>query len=185
MTSASTHRLFFALWPDDEVREALVKGLMQTPQYQMHGRIMDPANLHITLHFIGNVSSEQKDCLRQAAQSIRGEAFKLRLDYYGHFYRARVFWMGCRQVPDELKNLYQELGVALERCNYQMERRPYAPHVTLMRKLNRPGDMPQPQVIEWPVRAFALVQSETQPEGVRYKVMDYYPLQVTPMVQGD
>jgi len=170
------HRLFFALWPGDEIRKQIVRAFAQTPQYNMPGRVMRPSNLHITLHFIGNVSSEQKDCLHQAAQTVKGEACTMRLDYYGHFYRARVFWLGCREIPQSLSTLYQDLGSALQACAYQMERRPYAPHVTLMRKLKRPGEMITPQAIEWPINEFVLVESVPVEQGVEYRVIERYPL---------
>ena len=172
------HRIFFALWPPDEIRQGIVDAFKQTPQYPMRGRVMDPANLHITLHFIGNVSREQKDCLHRAAQTVNPETCRLKLDYYGHFYRARVFWIGCREIPEPLKNLYQNLGAALTACDYRMERRPYAPHVTLMRKLNRPGEMILPQPIEWPINEFVMVESKTRAEGVRYEVAERYRISV-------
>ncbi len=168
------HRIFFALWPPDETRQYIVDAFMQTPQYRMRGRIMDPANLHITLHFIGNVDSERRACLHRAAQSVKVEACRLKLDYYGHFYRARVFWIGCRETPRQLKYLHRDLGATLKSCDYRTERRPYAPHLTLMRKLNRPGEMIRPEPIEWPIDEFVMVESTTLAEGVRYDVVERY-----------
>jgi 2'-5' RNA ligase len=172
----SKHRLFFALWPGDEIRQQIVSAFTLTPQYKMRGRIMQPSNLHITLHFIGSVSEDQKHCLHQAAQTVTGETCTLQLDYYGHFYRARVFWLGCHEIPETLSALYQNLGSALQTCDYRMERRPYAPHVTLMRKLNRPGEMITPQPIEWPINEFVLVESVPVELGVEYRVIERYPL---------
>ena len=171
------HRLFFALWPSDEVRQQIVSAFARTPQYKMRGRIMQPSNLHITLHFIGNVNDDQKACLHQVAQSIRAEACPLQLDTYGHFYRARVFWLGCRVIPESLKQLYRNLGSALKACGYEMERRPYAPHVTLMRKLLRPGDIITPEPVDWPIEEFVLVESRTAEHGFEYHVIERYPLE--------
>ncbi len=170
------HRLFFALWPDDETRTLIVKTFKQAPQSRLKGRIINPANLHLTLHFIGNTTTEMLECLHQAAQTVTGKPFQLNFDRYGHFYRARVFWMGCTHTPEALTNLYQDLGTALSQCDYTAEPRPYAPHLTLMRKLNKPGDLESFQPISWQVNAFVLVESVSTEQGVHYEVIQHYPL---------
>lgn len=135
-------------------------------------------NLHMTLHFIGNVDGATRDCLHRAAQRITGEAFELQLDRYGHFYRARVFWMGCEHTPGALQALYQNLGETLAPCGYSLEHRPFAPHVTLLRKLDNPGDMIRPAPILWLVNDFVLVESVPVEGGVDYRVIERYALSV-------
>ena len=169
-------RLFFALWPDDQVRQQMVAAFRQAPQFALAGRKMQPANLHMTLHFIGNVDTEKRDCLHQAAQTVRAKPCQLQLDRFGHFYQARVFWLGCQHIPEELQALYRDLGEALSACDYQLEHRPYAPHITLMRKLLKPGGMMAPQPITWSVEEFVLVESVPVPQGVEYRVIQHYPL---------
>ena len=176
MDKEHTIRIFFALWPDDDVRQQIIEAFMHSPQYKKKGRVIRPENIHATLHFIGNVTEESKSCMHQAAQSIKSSPFSLTLDRYGHFYKARVLWMGCYQLPDEAKNLYRELGDALKQCEYQPESRPFVPHVTLMRKLVKPGEFADFEPIEWTCNDFVLVQSKTIPEGVQYEVIERYPL---------
>ncbi|MDH5571901.1 MAG: RNA 2',3'-cyclic phosphodiesterase [Gammaproteobacteria bacterium] len=173
---ANARRIFFALWPDDAVRQQIYDTFNQSPQSKLNGRIMRPNNLHITLHFIGNVSDEKINCLHQQARQLAAESFVLNLDHYGYFYKPRVFWMGCHQVPDNLKKLYKELGILFHGCNYEVENRPYAPHITLMRKLNRPGDLESFSPISWQLNDFVMVESVTCAEGVEYKVLQRYPL---------
>lgn len=170
------HRLFFALWPEDETRALIVNTFKQAPQSRLKGRIINPDNLHLTLHFIGNATTEMLDCLHQAAQTVTGRSFQLNFDRYGHFYKARVFWMGCTQTPEALTHLYQDLGTALSQCDYIAESRPYAPHLTLMRKLNKPGELDNFQAIPWQVNDFVLVESISTDHGVYYEVIRRYPL---------
>lgn len=142
----------------------------------MPGRKLASSNYHITLHFIGNVSAEQQSCLHLAAQSVSASGVSLCLDHYGHFSKPRVLWMGCKDVPESLTQLQQRLGQALSVCGYEPEARIYTPHVTLMRKLSRPGDLPSMVGINWQSNEFVLVESTSSLEGVQYKVIEHYPL---------
>ena len=47
-----TNRLFFALWPTEQVRRSIVDAALPLSS-QLEGRSIRPQNLHITLHFIG------------------------------------------------------------------------------------------------------------------------------------
>ena len=176
MKPSAKRRLFFALWPQDEVRDRIVQEFKQTPQSSMNGRCVSPSNYHITLHFIGNADSELQQCLHREAQTVVADGFQLVLDFYGHFYKPRVFWLGCRHIPEPLVRFQKQLGEALSRCGYQADSRVYAPHVTLMRKLTRPGDLSPVSAIQWPVNEFVLVESKSIPQGVQYAVIERYPL---------
>lgn len=170
-----TRRLFFALWPSDQVRHNIVQTIDQLP-HKIKGREIKPQNLHITLHFVGLVTEENKDCMHAAAQSVSAAAFKCHLDCIGHFSRAKIFWMGCRKSPVELIQLHNKLGAAIEHCAYQQEKRVYAPHVTLKRKCLNPGANQMDFSIPWMVDEFVLVESVTHPSGVEYRVIEKYPL---------
>ena len=61
-------------------------------------------------------------------------------------------------------------------CDYQSEKRVYAPHVTLMRKLTKPGDFSEIDHIAWQVNEFVLVESVPVDGGVKYEVIENYPL---------
>jgi len=170
-----THRLFFALWPPVQVRQPIVETFSQLPQ-SFKGRIIQPHNLHVTLHFIGSVADEVKDCMHEKAQSIQADSFAYALDCFGSFKRAKILWMGHQQLPDELEQLYQKLAVALEPCGYKSEKRVYTPHVTLMRKCTQSVDVQPDFSIPWFVDEFVLVESYTGQYGVNYQVIEKYPL---------
>ncbi|MFW2371690.1 MAG: RNA 2',3'-cyclic phosphodiesterase [Gammaproteobacteria bacterium] len=176
MTQSDSRRLFFALWPSDEVRERIAQAFKRAPQSSMNGRKVAPSNYHITLHFIGNVGPEQQQCLHLAAQSVVADGFQLTLDRFGHFYKPRVFWFGCQHVPQALEQFQKQLGEALSRCDYQPDARVYAPHVTVMRKLIRPGELSTAAEIQWDVSEFVLVESKSTAEGVQYEAIEHYPL---------
>lgn len=167
-------RLFFALWPEDDVRQAITEHFRAMPQSKLQGSKMRPDNFHITLHFLGNVDDAMAECVHRAALTVQGSSFELTLDQLGHFYKSQVFWLGSHQLPPAMLALHQQLGEALKTCGFEPETRPYAPHVTLMRKLRAPGDIPEVAPIHWPVQSFALIESVNDAEGVHYQPRQKY-----------
>lgn len=170
----ATRRLFFGLWPDAVVRAAIIDRFSQMPQYALQATAMQPENLHLTLHFIGNVDAAMTACVQDAAQAVRGTAFDLRLDRVGYFAQAKIFWMGCTRTPSDLLNVHQQLADALLPCGYQAESQPFTPHVSLLRKVQQPGVMSAFKSIHWPVKSFALIESLPSSTGVIYRPVQNY-----------
>lgn len=170
-----TRRLFFALWPSDQVRQSIVETFSGISP-QMNGRVIQPHNLHITLHFIGQVTEDIKDCMHDAALSINSKSFELDLDCFGHFRRAKIFWLGCQKPPHGASQLHNKLGLALGNCGYQSEIRAFTPHITLMRKCIKPALTSDDFSILWPVNEFVLVESIPDMHGVKYQVIEKYSL---------
>ncbi len=170
-----THRLFFALWPSEQVRRSIADVALPVSS-QLEGRVIQPRNLHITLHFIGQVTEETKRCMHTAAQSVSGKPFDVKLDHFGYFKRAKILWIGPKQLPDDLVRLQQSLGEALSFCGYETEERKYNPHISLMRKCARPESVPHELAIAWTINEFVLVESIQTESGVNYQVIERYPL---------
>ena len=175
MNNIKTHRLFFALWPSDQVRQAILNVLSSLPA-QLNGRVMQTQNLHATLHYVGQVTDSTKDCMHAAAQSVKAEGFQLNLDRFGLFPKAKIFWMGVQNTPDQLMQLHNKLGIALEDCGFIVDTRAYAPHLTLLRKCRGPVPENMNFSIPWRVEEFVLVESITYKEGVKYQVLERYSL---------
>lgn len=172
-----SRRLFFALWPDDVVRHDIISRFERLPQHAMHAKKMQPGNLHLTLHFIGNVDDTLAACLHQAALTVRSPAFTLQLDSTGYFKPPQIFWMGCSQRPEGLQALHQQLADVLLPCGYQAESRPFTPHITLLRKLRDPGERVALEPVHWDVKSFSLIESLSSAEGVIYHPLENYLLQ--------
>lgn len=162
-------RLFFALWPDDITRQRLAAVVKQAAQ-QHQGKVMHTDNLHITLAFLGDVSNAQRACVEAVADSISMTPFNLRLEPIGWFKRPKVLWLGADETPDALMQLVASLNQGLRSCDIALDDRPFATHLTLMRKVQRFNEM-KIEPIDWRVDRFCLVQSFTHPEGVEYKVV--------------
>jgi len=167
-------RLFFALWPDNDVRnqiDAFMHGFRKQA-----GRVVPRYNWHMTLHFIGNTSFVEKECLDRKAKLVSGKPFELCIDQTGYFKKPKVFWLGLERAPEALFNLQKNLGNEISQCQYQPEERAYSPHITVARKVQKLPDLNPPAGITWHIDRFVLIESVSEANGVRYRVMEEYLL---------
>lgn len=168
-------RVFFALWPNDALRDSLHDASKTIP-VKRPARRVPQYNLHLTLHFIGNVYFDQMDCLQQQARLVKAAAFEFKIDCQGHFKKPRVAWLGCSETPAVLNELHQQLGQRLQLCDYRPETRHYNPHVTMARKIDRIPELENFESIPWAVENFALIEIRQIDDGVQYRVIETYPL---------
>ncbi len=175
-TEPSVKRLFFALWPDEVLRQQLyaLGGVLLGDN---RGRRMPAENLHLTLAFLGYVDAERQECLEREASAIQSPAFTLTLDQAGFWPRKGILWVGGT-IPVELLALVRALQQALMRCGLEPETRPFQIHLTLVRNVRRLRLERNRAIapLMWPVRKFALVASQTLPEGARYEVLRTWDL---------
>ena len=169
-------RLFFALWPDEQVRSQITENLQRFDLDKNQNRIVDKDNLHMTLHFVGNTSFAEMNCLDRQAKLTRCQSFDLVLDCSGFFKKPRVLWFGCHNAPRALYDLQLKLGQYLDICAYSPESRPYSPHVTVARKIVGEPEAINLEPVNWHVDRFVLVKSISITGGVRYEVVQSYAL---------
>ncbi len=169
-------RLFFALWPDEAQRTALTAMTESLPAGL--GRHVAPANIHITLLFLGAVAAETRQALEAAATRIAASPFVLTLDHYGYWRKPQVLWAGSRVTPPELRGLVEQLQRAASACGLSVDNRPYQPHLTLCRKVRQPPQLPKFLPFYWAAADFSLVESRSAPGGVRYEPCRAWALRV-------
>lgn len=178
MTEARSRRVFFALWPDDEAASHL-GALAHELAARGGGRVIRPASLHLTLAFVGSVTSSQVVQLEDIAAGIRAEAFDLSLDRLGFWPQRGILWAGCRQTPPPLRRLADSLANGLRATGFTIDHRSTAqvPHVTLARRA-RCASLPRLGApIGWRVGEFALVETHLHPSAASYKTLAGFPLQ--------
>lgn len=163
-------RLFFALWPDDEVRQAIRRHAKDLLRHS-GGRPVVLENLHITLAFLGSVDAAQRQCVERVAEAIALPAFALQLDQVGYWSRPRVLWLGAHETPDIPVALAKQLAQGCRDCGLSLDRRPFKAHLTLKRKVHQAPPAMEVRPVSWPVESFVLVRSRTLPEGVQYQVV--------------
>ena len=175
-------RVFFALWPDADLRASIHK-VAQDVSGVSEGRPMAHGNLHITLAFIGVVDLGTRQCLEQAADRLSVPGFELSLKRLGYWSRSKVIWLGPVEVPEALRHLADELNQALKPCGYCPESRPFHPHVTLLRKTKRATRQKEIQPLSWRIDRFVFLESCSTNQGVDYQVLREWALR-PPQLQG-
>lgn len=174
--NAGTHRLFFALWPDGRVRA----DLGQTAK-RMHrvvdGRCSRADTLHLTLAFLGDVDVEHLPRLLAPPDGVFTSAFLLTLDQWGCWSRNGVGWAAPSRIPEPLRDLAANLEGWLRSAGFELERRAFTPHVTLIRKAQCTPLPDAVTPVSWRVSEFALIHSQLQPGGSRYRILGTWPLE--------
>lgn len=169
-------RVFFALWPDDAERAALAAW-----QPLVHklcgGRIIRADTVHNTLVFLGNIEASRLEALYLAAQEADGGAFDLQFDAACYWKHNHIVFASPSRVPKQLEKLVHRLEQNLTEHGFEFDKRPYKPHVTLLRNAKWGSEpLPAMKKATWKVKDFALVQSAPDEKGANYKVLARFPL---------
>ena len=164
--------MFFALWPDDPVRDALAAAALRAHE-ECGGRATPAAKIHLTLFFVGDVERAQIPQLQACASSLAATSFELATDVLGYWRHNRIVWAGTRATPPALTTLVATLTAHLAAAGYRGEDRPYVPHVTLVRNARRAPHAKAIDAPPWAPREIALVESV---DG-RYEPLAKWPLQ--------
>ncbi len=132
-------RCFIGIKPPDEALDALRNRREQLREELSEAtfRWVSRPNLHITLHYLGEVHRSRLDDVIDAMNAAGAASRKFDLDAacLGCFpdrHRARVVWAGFRN-PSPARGLHRRVGGELRRRDFTLESRAFTPHVTLAR----------------------------------------------------
>ncbi|HEX5394076.1 MAG TPA: RNA 2',3'-cyclic phosphodiesterase [Rhodocyclaceae bacterium] len=151
-------RLFFALWPDAGAARQLHE-IGRELQAICGGRLMSRETLHVTLAFLGQVPVERIPELEAIAEAVRAEVFDLHLDRLGYWSHNHILWAGCMAPSAALVALEEGLQMRLREAGFALEDRPFALHMTLLRKAQCESPVPLARVISWRADEMLLVES--------------------------
>jgi 2'-5' RNA ligase len=171
-------RLFLALWPDEITRQQLaaVQEQFSNNERLQKAKPVPVANLHITMHFLGAVSADVHAALEEALTTIHAHGCSLVIDRWGYFPRPKVLWLGAQSSPEPLIELVAQTESAIQQCIEGYEQNRFVPHITVFRKARHPVEVEQFRPIDWNIDRFALVESDTRPEGAVYTVLKEWVL---------
>ncbi|WP_170860263.1 RNA 2',3'-cyclic phosphodiesterase [Duganella sp. CF458] len=149
------HKLFFALWPDHAVRQALVR--LQQP---VRGRLIPPEKLHLTMAFLGQQPAEALPVLLGILHATHVPPLQLTLDCYGYFKRPHIAWTGMSAPPAGLLAAQAGLMSRLEAAGFSAATHgEFKPHITLAREAKEaPAEFSAAPVV-WNVQGLALLES--------------------------
>lgn len=171
---ARARRLFFALWPDPATRAALVHATRKAVRHS-GGRPVEPDNLHATAAFLGAVPEDRFAALLAAGAAAAGAGFELQIEGIEFWPRPQVL-VATAATPPAAAALAERLWQGVEPLGVKRDFRPLRIHFTLARKVRKPAPGLAMQRVDWAVPDFALVESVTDPAGVRYTVLARWSL---------
>lgn len=167
-------RLFFALWPEEDVRRALWKTSGRLHEV-WNGRRMKPHTLHMTLVFLGDTPASRLDELRQLAGRMEGQTFQIMFKQAACWRHNKVGFLSPEDTPPALVQLVYGLEESLEAAEFQFDQRPYKPHLTLLRNTRCTTQVPF-EPISWNPQEFVLVASNQSDHGPTYQLLGRWKL---------
>ncbi len=164
-------RLFFAAWPPPAAARTLAQWAREA-QRATGGRATAEDKIHLTLAFLGEANEAKA---LAAAKRVSAPAHDLPIEEARYWGDNRIVWAGPRETPPPLLELFNSLQLELYKENFILERRPFAAHVTLIRKA-RAATLPPVPAVGWPVKEFLLVRSRLSSGGSTYEPVGRFPL---------
>jgi len=168
----------------DRVLEKIEKFLKPLKKISTPLKWTKRENLHITLKFIGDVSSEdysQIETLLNHADFNTG-AIDLNITGCGKFGKGRdlnILWIGIDK-NDKLEDMYNRIENTLEKAGINKERRQFKPHITAARN-KKPFNFKsffemieknsERFISELNVTHFQVFKSQLTPEGPIYTIL--------------
>jgi len=105
---------------------------------------VEAQNLHFTLQFLGEISDEVSQKIKQALNTIEFSAFKVRFNGIGAFPKMkspRVVWIGTDETGGiALMDLAKRVEKVLSPLGFVTDK-PFKPHITVFRIKNKIGDV--------------------------------------------
>lgn len=164
-------RLFLALWPGEGELDAVSKW-QQSIDWPSTVRFTPRQKVHVTLHFIGQLSAER---LPELIEALTVPAPPVRIDFDQlEQWGSGLTVLTPSRLPAALLKLHARLRDRLLALALPVEDRPYRPHVTLARNAGRslptrPRGRTLPGV-DWRSNGFVLVESARG----RYRILACY-----------
>ena len=130
-------RLFLAINFDAALRRAVAEATQPLRAAAPTPSWADESRMHLTLKFLGEQDDAVIPKLSAAMDRVvqHHRRFPIRIGQVGafpNFRRARVVWMGIHHEP-RLELLHHDVELACEKLGFELEGRPFRPHLTLAR----------------------------------------------------
>ncbi|MBN1442828.1 MAG: RNA 2',3'-cyclic phosphodiesterase, partial [Planctomycetes bacterium] len=194
-------RAFLAIEFPDTWKETYAEALPSLRERFAGVRWVSAENVHLTLRFLGEVSSDVADRLERPVEAIARQSVPLSLSigepgFFGPAAAPRVLWLAVADGRSELEGLQSRIEDAVRRLGLPADDKPFRPHVTLGRSRSGRGGPRRPEAgglaggPEWieaasasrlPGAAFrveewTLLSSEITPRGPIYSPVWRVPL---------
>lgn len=174
------------------MRQALARATREAARAS-GGRPVRTENLHVTLAFLGSVPESRLPELAAIGRDAAGPSpacpSVLAFDHLEHWRAAQLLCALPPEPPAAVSALAGRLRAGLAKGGFAPDLKPFRPHVTVARKVLRPGPLAAMEPVAWRFLELALIESRTLPalspisatgnaseSGTLYSVVECYPL---------
>jgi 2'-5' RNA ligase len=99
-------------------------------------KLVEPKNIHITLRFLGNITSSMVERIFEEMKTVQFVPFDVKIRGMGAFpkaYHARVVWAGITEGADQLRSIFSQLEPRLLGLGFAPDSKGFSPHLTIAR----------------------------------------------------
>ncbi len=186
-------RTFIAFKPPEDIARRIGNLQNRLQDEGLAARWVKPANIHLTLKFLGATDPADGVDIQSAMQAAVADQAPLELGLGGlggfpRLARPRVLWLAVAAKDERLGAIQQTLEARLALCGFQREKRPFRAHLTIGRIRNpqrwraaeaevarRAQDLP---LKTFTVDTLFWYESRLYPGGAEYTVLAGAPLTV-------
>ena len=167
-------RLFVALVLPDDALGALAAWQERALGEGDGVRVVPPSNLHVTVAFLGSRPASDVEPVLALLDEAARKAVPPLLEPTGYRETRSVGMIVLGDEGGRATALAGRVGKGLERLGvYERERRPWLPHVTVVRFRSRPRlSPPLPDLGEVRPSEMALFRSVLRPSGAQYEILE-------------
>src|SRR5712692_5342197 len=93
-------------------------------------------NIHLTLKFLGNVSTHRLAEVKSSLKQLTFPAFTAEIKGAGAFpnlNHMNVIWVGVNEGWSQVEQIYEQVEKLLSSLGFRRENRPFSPHITIAR----------------------------------------------------
>jgi 2'-5' RNA ligase len=162
---AHGERLFFALLPPPAIQAELGR-LGAWGERRCGGHAVRADKLHLTLLYLGELAADVAAATRKVAAGVRFSPFEVTLDRIEYWPGPRLYCAVPAAPLPSAAALATSLRAAL-RDVVALPERPFAAHVTLLRRPRRLHELPMPP-LAWMASEFWLMSSRRVGGELRY-----------------
>lgn len=183
-------RTFFAVPLTPAVREHIAEAIGPVQRSAPRLAWVEPALMHVTLKFLGEVEPERIDELVAIGHAAAGVVAPHEVTFEGvgafpNLQHPRVVWFGMTHTRG-VERIAAELEARTAAAGFPAEERAFSPHVTVARikhplsrdvvaNLTAHANAVKAHV-RMPVEAYDLVRSTPTSRGARYHTLASFPL---------
>ncbi|MBK8816778.1 MAG: RNA 2',3'-cyclic phosphodiesterase [Methylococcaceae bacterium] len=162
-------RLFFALWPNENAREQCIHVLNSVSLKQ--ARPVQAANIHVTLLFLGNLDLAKEESLRRELMNVSVPSITLLFNRLSFWEKSGVICLTATDSCPEIESVVENLEKLARKSTIQVDRRPFKPHVTLVKNVKTQIELKFEPII-WHSDSFCLVESCRFNDSIEYRIVE-------------